>query len=571
MAGIRAFGRLTIRTKIIAAVLGTVVMAGAFGLFTLSRLEILNNAAETMRSRSLPATQLAGQLAAAAQGHRIAEAAYALATNEMQVGQAEKSWTEAVAEVTARRGAAGSRFTGGEGAARLAAFDEAWTAYASAAGRVRGLARDGNAQSAVSVFKRPSAVAFTRVQEALDALVDGTMVDAGIVADQGAEVYRSAHAMVLGGVTLCTLLALGVGAALVRGISRPILDVATALERLAARDFSADFGADFGSEEGRRDEIGRMAKAARVFRDGMLDAERLQQEQERLKAAAAEERRRELHRHADGFEATVKRLVEALAASTAEMAAASSAMADGAAETASHSGAASAAAGRASANVDSVAAATAELSASFGGIAGLVASTAGIATDATRDAERSTSVMGSLAAAAAEIGKVVDMISGIAGQTNLLALNATIEAARAGEAGKGFAVVASEVKQLAGQTAKATGEIQARISEIQAASGTAVDSIGAVTRTIARLNGIAAEVAAAVEQQTAAVGEIAANIQDAADGTRAVSDNIAAVTAAAASAEQASGAMVRSVGTVTADAGRMRQEVDGFLSALRAS
>ena len=31
----------------------------AFGLFTLSRLEILNNAAETMRSRSLPATQLA--------------------------------------------------------------------------------------------------------------------------------------------------------------------------------------------------------------------------------------------------------------------------------------------------------------------------------------------------------------------------------------------------------------------------------------------------------------------------------------------------------------------------------
>ena len=567
MAGIRAFGRLTIRTKIISAVLGTVVMAGAFGLFTLSRLEILNNAAETMRSRSLPATQLAGQLAAAAQGHRIAEAAYALATNEMQVNQAEKGWTEAAAEVTTRRQAAGTRFSGGEGAARLAAFDEAWTAYTSAAGRVRGLARDGNAQSAVSVFKRPSAVAFTRVQEALDALVDGTMVDAGAVADQGAEVYRSAHAMVLGGVTLCTLLALGFGAALVRGISRPILDVATALERLAARDFSADFG----SEEGRRDEIGRMARAARVFRDGMLDAERLQQEQERLKAAAAEERRQELRRHADGFEATVKRLVEALAASTAEMAAASTAMAQGAGETASHSDAVSSAAGRASTNVDSVAAATAELSASFGGIAGLVASTAGIAADATRDAERSTSVMGSLAAAAAEIGKVVDMISGIAGQTNLLALNATIEAARAGEAGKGFAVVASEVKQLAGQTAKATGEIQARISEIQAASGTAVDSIGAVTRTIARLNEIAAEVAAAVEQQTAAVGEIAANIQDAADGTRAVSDNIAAVTAAAASAEQASGVMVRSVGTVTADAGRMRQEVDGFLSALRAS
>ncbi|MFP5516180.1 MAG: methyl-accepting chemotaxis protein [Alphaproteobacteria bacterium] len=565
MAKIRAFGRLTIRAKIIVAVLGTVVMAGTFGLFTLSRLEILNNAAETMRSRSLPATQLAGRLTSAAQSHRIAEAAYALATNEMQVNQAEKGWADAVAEITARRQEAGTRFTAGEGAARLTAFDEAWTVYAAAADRVRAQARDGNAQSAASIFKRPSAVAFARVQEALDALVDGTMADAGAVADQGAEVYNSAHGMVLGGVTLCTLLALGFGVVLVRGISRPILDVASSLERLAARDFSANF------EEGRRDEIGRMATAARVFRDTMLDTERLQQEQERLKAAAAEERRRELRTLADGFEATVKRLVEALSASTAEMAAASTAMAEGAAETARHSDAVSSAAGRASANVDSVAAATAELSASFAGIASLVADSAGIAADATRDAERGTAVMGSLAEAAEEIGKVVDMISGIAGQTNLLALNATIEAARAGEAGKGFAVVASEVKQLAGQTAKATAEIQARIAEIQTASGTAVDTIGAVTRTIARINEIAAEVAAAVEQQSAAVGEIAANIQDAADGTRSVSDNIAAVTAAAASAEQASGAMVRSVDTVTGDAGRMRQEVDGFLGALRAS
>ncbi|MBP2297581.1 methyl-accepting chemotaxis protein [Azospirillum picis] len=565
MAKNTASGRLTIRAKIIVAVLGTVVMAGAFGTFTLSRLEILNGAAETMRSRSLPATQLAGQLTAAAQGYRIAEAAYALATNELQVGQAETGFQEAAAAVASRREAAGARFTAGTGAERLAGFDEAWTTYVAAAERVRALSREGNAKSATSVFKRPSAVAFARVQEALDALVDGTMTDAGAVADQGASVYRSAHAMVLGGVTLCTLLALGFGVVLVRGISRPILDVASALERLAARDFSAEL------DDSRRDEIGRMAGAARVFRDTMLDAERLQKEQEELKTAAAEERRRELHSLADGFEATVKRLVEALGASTGEMAAAAAAMAGGAAETARHSDMASSAAGRASANVDSVAAATTELSASFAGIARLVADSAGIAADATRDAERGTAVMGSLAEAAEEIGKVVDMISGIAGQTNLLALNATIEAARAGEAGKGFAVVASEVKQLAGQTAKATAEIQARIAEIQDASGTAVETIGAVARTIVRLNGIAGEVAAAVEQQSAAVGEIAVNIQDAADGTRNVSGNIAAVTAAAASAEQASAVMVRSVDAVTGDAGRMRQEVDGFLGALRAS
>lgn len=39
MAKIRAFGQLTIRAKIIVAVLGTVVMAGAFGIFTLAGLK----------------------------------------------------------------------------------------------------------------------------------------------------------------------------------------------------------------------------------------------------------------------------------------------------------------------------------------------------------------------------------------------------------------------------------------------------------------------------------------------------------------------------------------------------
>ncbi len=565
MAKIKVFPALTIRAKIVAAALGAVLMAGGFGLFTLNRLDILNGAAETMRSTALPSTQLAGQLTAAAQGYRIAEAAYALSTNAMQIDQVESSLRNAEATLARLRAAAGPMFATGEGAERLAGFDAAWKEYAAAADRVRGLVRDNQGQAAANVFKRPSAVAFARVQESLAALVDGTIGEAGRVADRSNAVHRDAHVMVLTVVTLCTLAALAFGAALVRSISGPILGVAAALERLAAHDFTVSFDA------GRRDEIGRMAAAAHVFKDNMLETERLQADQDRLKTEATAARQRELRGLADGFEATVKRLVETLAASTAGMAEAASGVAGSAGETARHAGAVSSAAGHASANVDSVAAATAELSASFAEIGRLVGDSTGIAATATRDAERGTTVMGSLAAAAAEIGKVVDMISGIAGQTNLLALNATIEAARAGEAGKGFAVVASEVKQLAGQTARATGEIQARIAEIQAASGTAVDTIGAVARTIARLNDIAGAVAAAVEQQTAAVGEIAANIHDAATGTRDVSSNIAAVTAAAAAAEQASSAMVGTVAAVSADTARMHREVDGFLSALRAA
>lgn len=69
-----------------------------------------------------------------------------------------------------------------------------------------------------------------------------------------------------------------------------------------------------------------------------------------------------------------------------------------------------------------------------------------------------------------KIRGIMDVITGINEQTNLLALNASIEAARAGEAGRGFAVVASEINKLANQSKEATNTITAILNEIQTLS-----------------------------------------------------------------------------------------------------
>lgn len=71
------------------------------------------------------------------------------------------------------------------------------------------------------------------------------------------------------------------------------------------------------------------------------------------------------------------------------------------------------------------------------------------------------------------IREITDVITGITEQTNLLALNASIEAARAGEAGRGFAVVATEINKLANQSREAAETINQILGEIQILSSMA--------------------------------------------------------------------------------------------------
>ena len=73
--------------------------------------------------------------------------------------------------------------------------------------------------------------------------------------------------------------------------------------------------------------------------------------------------------------------------------------------------------------------------------------------------------MQAIAESSEKIADIISVITDIAEQTNLLALNAAIEAARAGVHGKGFAVVADEVGKLAQRSSEAAKEIGQLIKE----------------------------------------------------------------------------------------------------------
>jgi methyl-accepting chemotaxis protein len=212
--------------------------------------------------------------------------------------------------------------------------------------------------------------------------------------------------------------------------------------------------------------------------------------------------------------------------------------------------------------MQSVAAATEELSISVDEIGRRVRESNQIAEAAVLQAQQTDGRIGKLSRAAQEIGDVVKLIAAIAEQTNLLALNATIEAARAGEAGRGFAVVASEVKSLASQTAKATDEISSHILGMQGAT---------IGGTIARISSIASTIASAVQQQSSATQEIAHSVQSVAQGTHQAAANITKVNRGATETGSASEDVLNSARTLSSESTRLRQELDRFMTNIRAA
>jgi methyl-accepting chemotaxis protein len=322
---------------------------------------------------------------------------------------------------------------------------------------------------------------------------------------------------------------LGIAAAYLigTGITRPVGAMTAAMARLAEKDMGVEIpGTD------HKDEVGDMAHAVQVFKDNMIEADRLAAEQraEELKQA---ERAKQIENLCSAFDLSSSAAVKAVAAASGQLQSSATAMSSVAEQTSRQSTAVAAASEQASSNVQTVASAAEELSTSISEITRQVAQSSTISSGAVRQAKDTNIKVQGLADAANKIGEVVSLITDIAEQTNLLALNATIEAARAGDAGKGFAVVASEVKNLANQTAKATEEIAAQIGGVQASTKEAVAAIEMITKTIEEVDAIASTIASAVEEQSAATQEIARNVEQAAAGTQEVSSNISGVTQAA--------------------------------------
>ena len=557
---------VSIRASLIGAFAGLTIVVGGLGLLSLTGLARIDGHLQEIERNWLPSVRTAGEIDALTGRYNtslmrqiLTVDLKSLSTVEADVGQRSKKLDAAATSYTAL-------ISSPEERRLFETFQQEWRAFTAVADRIMTLSRAGEKAQALALYESEAVPPRRRASLALEALIKLNNEGAAAAEAASTAAYRQTRTQVLGAIAFAVLLSVGLALLIIRSVSRGINSVVQPMQALAGGDLSATI-----PHQGARTEIGTIADAVQVFKDGLIRMRTLEEETALARAGAEAQRKSAMRAMADSFEGAVGGIIGMVTSSATELQATAQSMAGTATQTANQTTSVAAAAEEAASNVNTVAAAAEELGSSVQEIGRQVSSSAAVAHQAVQEAAETAELVQQLNTAVARIGDVVTMITNIAGQTNLLALNATIEAARAGEAGRGFAVVAAEVKELANQTARATQEIGGHISKIQGSTARAVTAIDSITARIQEISGVATSISAAVEEQGAATQEIVRNVAQAAMGTSEVTSNISGVAGAAEDTGAAASQVLSAASELSRQSEHLNAEVDRFLSTVRAA
>ncbi|WP_034884985.1 HAMP domain-containing methyl-accepting chemotaxis protein [Ensifer aridi] len=589
--------RLKISHTLIALFSLVTVIVAALALSSMNGTRMLNERTTEIATSWLPRVSLARALETQLSDTRMAFARHLISLTPFEKKAAEKVIGETVGDFDKLSEEYAGLATSDADRAMLDKVRAAYKDYLSVADRMLNLSNNLENMKAQSVFKVEMREAGEKVDAALEELRALNLAGADAAVAASAATHSRVMAVEMTVIGFAAVIVLGAIIYAVRGIARPIQVITHSMARLAEGDTASAI--PYGT---RKDEIGEMARAVEVFRQGAITNLKLEEEA-RAQHAEAEAQRQRLTEEAEaaaqrrlqaataGLASGLRRLasgdlafqldepfapdfeqlrhdlnqaVAQLADTLAAVSQSSGSIDSGAREVSHSADDLSRRTEQQAASLEETAAALDEITVNVANSSKRTNEARAIASQANESAHKSGAIvagaieaMGRIEHSSSQISNIIGVIDEIAFQTNLLALNAGVEAARAGDAGKGFAVVAQEVRELAQRSANAAKEIKELIrnSAVEVESGVKlVREAGEALRTIEGLivtiNEHMDAIAVSAQEQAAGLSEVnvAVNQMD-----QVTQQNAAMV-------EEANAASA----TLAQEAGRLRDLIDRF-------
>ena len=526
---------LNITAKMLAAFAALLVLLAGIGMFAMMKIGEVNQLSSEMRSRTLPATQLIGDLHAYTSQYRIQQSGHITAPTPDAKAKAEKMLKNAASAISGMMDDYEPMLQSNEQKALFADLKTNWAQYQQLTDQMVALS-DANDPAANDMFEGEALDMFYMVEDSILQLIDLNVKNGQAISTKSEKIYDESRTMLIGAIGAGLVISMILAGILMQIIAKPIKNMAASVSRLVEGDLTVDVP---GMK--RKDEIGSLARALDSFK-ALFAADKERAEAE---AVRAQETQATIDAIGNGLSALAQgnlthrvdndatgplaklhkdynEAVQHLLNSMIEIVDGCNTIKNGTNEIAQASSDLSLRTERQAESLAHTSKTLGEFTDSVKLAADNARQTSSRLTVARESAERvdetakrAVVAMRNIEASSKEMNDIITTIDGLAFQTNLLALNAGVEAARAGESGAGFAVVATEVRHLAQRSAEAANSIRQLVatSSAQITEGVSLvensgEALRQIVTEVTEVSDLMDEIAEAAGRQATGLSEI---------------------------------------------------------------
>ncbi len=304
---------LSIRTGLLAISLATLGLSVGVGYVAITSATTLNDGANALYDDVIPGVEAAEEMNSALGNIRIGESEHMTLTEPSAIAAIGKEIEEAIGDYNdwTVKYAKTIKPDAQEEQALFDSIGQQYQQYLAFNKHFEDLSIRNENVAAGLLYVDDMRTLFDSLATKLDKLIVINKDISSSVNDANDATFAETSMIVFGTVGVLVLLSLLLTAYALLGVVRPVARIVSAMSTLAGGDKTVRI-----PFAGQKTELGAMAGAVQVFKDNMIEADRLRGEQEKARleqeaarARAAEERRQAMRAMADQFESTVGQVV----------------------------------------------------------------------------------------------------------------------------------------------------------------------------------------------------------------------------------------------------------------------